>query len=371
MCGSDVRVFAATNALLHVPVLGFFLVICPQFPQNRERYALTGLILYICTMTSLWMTALMDPGILPRSGFRASAAHGKGGDGGGEDEGAPLLSQPQLPEGWTAVEHEASGDVYYWNKMSGLSSQRAPRAVSLVSPRGPRAVLSHTHTLTPRRAPPRYTGESNWDRPVTGGGKICATCGVLRPSRAKHCGYCDNCVERFDHHCPWVGNCIGRRNYRSFVYLLFSASVFSAFVTNMGFRVVLHGGNGLLTELGHSLQHQSHIVFFSFLSAILMFFIFWLFCYHIFLIAIGQTTNEHLKGMYNGKLKKNPHDKGCLRNFLTLLCSSTPSTKLPDMGGLIVFDETSTDSEDARDAGVVCPEGDQASVHVVTGAPKP
>jgi palmitoyltransferase ZDHHC9/14/18 len=327
-----VRVFAATNALLHVPVLGFFLVICPQFPQNRERYALTGLILYVCTMTSLWMTALMDPGILPRSGFRSSAAHGKGGDGGGEDEGAPLLSQPQLPEGWTAVEHEASGDVYYWNKMSG---------------------------------------ESSWDRPVTGGGKICATCGVLRPSRAKHCGYCDNCVERFDHHCPWVGNCIGRRNYRSFVYLLFSASVFSAFVTNMGFRVVLHGGNGLLTELGHSLQHQSHIVFFSFLSAILMFFIFWLFCYHIFLIAIGQTTNEHLKGMYNGKLKKNPHDKGCLRNFLTLLCSSTPSTKLPDMGGLIVFDETSTDSEDARDAGVVCPEGDQASVHVVTGAPKP
>ena len=134
----------AGNALLHVPVLGFFLVICPQFPQNRERYALTGLILYVCTMTSLWMTALMDPGILPRSGFRSSAAHGKGGDGGGEDEGAPLLSQPQLPEGWTAVEHEASGDVYYWNKMSGPSShraaarrlprRRAPRVVSFAPP---------------------------------------------------------------------------------------------------------------------------------------------------------------------------------------------------------------------------------------------
>lgn len=34
--------------------------------------------------------------------------------------------------------------------------------------------------------------------------QFCKICNIWRPSRARHCKYCDNCVDVFDHHCPVI-----------------------------------------------------------------------------------------------------------------------------------------------------------------------
>ena len=53
--------------------------------------------------------------------------------------------------------------------------------------------------------------------------RLCHTCRVVRPLRAKHCRICDRCVAQFDHHCPYIYNCVGLRNRAWF--LLFTLSV--------------------------------------------------------------------------------------------------------------------------------------------------
>lgn len=41
---------------------------------------------------------------------------------------------------------------------------------------------------------------------------FCRICNIVRPSRARHCKFCDNCVDIFDHHCP-VSNALSVPTY--------------------------------------------------------------------------------------------------------------------------------------------------------------
>lgn len=50
--------------------------------------------------------------------------------------------------------------------------------------------------------------------------RLCPTCRVRRPVRAKHCATTDRCVVRFDHYCAWIGNAVGTANHFEFMVML-------------------------------------------------------------------------------------------------------------------------------------------------------
>jgi hypothetical protein len=41
-----------------------------------------------------------------------------------------------------------------------------------------------------------------------------------------HCPDCDKCIAKFDHHCKWLNNCVGEKNYRKFLVLLTTTTLF-------------------------------------------------------------------------------------------------------------------------------------------------
>jgi len=51
--------------------------------------------------------------------------------------------------------------------------------------------------------------------------------------------------------------------------------------------------------------------------------------YHLRLVALGETTNERVKGVWKDKRK--PHDRGCCGNYALLLREAVPPSRLPNM----------------------------------------
>lgn len=193
--------------------------------------------------------------------------------------------------------------------------------------------------------------------------KYCFTCKIFRPPRASHCSLCDNCVENFDHHCPWVGNCVGKRNYKYFYLFVFSLTLLCIFIfTFCIVHIVLltRKSGGILDAL----KNSPGTVF----EVVICFFSVWsvtgLTGFHSYLIALGLTTNEDIKGTWSKKRNHNitnPFSKGGpVRNCLYVLCAPTPPS-------FISRREFATDEEIAHHKKLKDRSGSQYSSNIHQG----
>lgn len=177
--------------------------------------------------------------------------------------------------------------------------------------------------IIPRR-PPTHNAESE---AAMNGLKdklqFCNTCHIVRPPRAKHCRYCDNCVEVFDHHCPWTGTCIGVRNYKYFINFVTVTVIGAVFCCSVSAYVIVLWAEGVHSDLVYVRDTVSPLLCSWTLVVSLL--VGALLVFHIFLISRGQTTNEFLRG---AKLEK---DGGGCANFFKVCCAPVSESKLLPM----------------------------------------
>ncbi|KAI1937473.1 palmitoyltransferase swf1 [Ophidiomyces ophidiicola] len=157
-----------------------------------------------------------------------------------------------------------------------------------------------------------------YDRIIFHPGNFCRTCKFLKPARSKHCSLCNVCVARHDHHCIWLRNCVGKNNHAYFLSLLVSTSLLLGYGAFLGYRILdgsLKEALALSVPASSSSHHWSNGLSWSICLEIWMLAIandirigavFLLatltaplsaamFCYHLYLIWAGMTTNESAK----------------------------------------------------------------------------
>eukprot|EP01125_Pyxidicula_operculata_P019356 TRINITY_DN701_c0_g4_i1.p1 TRINITY_DN701_c0_g4~~TRINITY_DN701_c0_g4_i1.p1 ORF type:complete len:292 (+),score=32.36 TRINITY_DN701_c0_g4_i1:2-877(+) len=156
--------------------------------------------------------------------------------------------------------------------------------------------------------------------------QYCRTCQIWRPPRTHHCKICDCCVVGFDHHCTWVGNCVGQRNYKYFVFFIWSVLIADAYMMSVCsyqiFLEVSHGTAFTTVVFSTSAIAPTILVVYGFIALLS---VVGMCCYHCFLMASGKTTYEHVKDK-----TVEAWNEGCIWNYYNILCTK-PSSSLLDL----------------------------------------
>lgn len=118
----------------------------------------------------------------------------------------------------------------------------------------------------------------------------CSTCQLLQPRRTKHCKECGFCVRTFDHHCFWIGGCVGEYNHKHFLCML---TVWTGMLLWHGCLLVACRDSRPVNPMVWCSRNWWVVVVVVGLLVHLVL-IGGLWVYHLFLVATGQTTWEHL-----------------------------------------------------------------------------
>eukprot|EP00659_Diplonema_papillatum_P015395 gene15395-23540_t len=127
--------------------------------------------------------------------------------------------------------------------------------------------------------------------------RYCTSCNLLRPPRAAHCYVCNVCVDEYDHHCGLLGTCIGVRNYRYFVFFLFTTALLSSWVFYWTATAVMNQWTG------RSFNRKKPDVVAIMRAGLLIYALVMALsigsfaCYYCYLTATDQTERENLKGL--------------------------------------------------------------------------
>lgn len=136
---------------------------------------------------------------------------------------------------------------------------------------------------------------------------FCTLCNVEVRKFSKHCRNCDKCVDGFDHHCRWLNNCVGRKNYITFVVLMFASLLLLVLNWGTGIAVVVRCfvakssvDRQILEMLGNGFSRIPFAVVVALCTLVSLLAsipLAELFFFHLILMRKGITTYEYVMAM--------------------------------------------------------------------------
>eukprot|EP00793_Prasinoderma_coloniale_P001738 PRCOL_00003543-RA len=150
---------------------------------------------------------------------------------------------------------------------------------------------------------------SDWQR-------LCPTCKVVKPPRAKHDSVTNRCVLEFDHYCPWTGAPVAKGNHRSFVTFLLLETTAMVVALLVAIYAVCYDHDmpwGSGKAMSHLIVYHSSILTFFAVDGFGLISVLALTCYQMNGVARNILTAEDMRAHFNAS--GNPYDRGSYENM--------------------------------------------------------